>query len=423
MEYNHYNAKAFNLHMIKTNKFKTITIMVTFKRPIKKEEITLRSFIHHLLLLSNKTYPKRMILAKKAEELYGPNIVSKEHRVGNYALTYFYMTMINEKHLEEGLNEKAISFFTDIIFNPNADEKGFDKESFKIVKNEITARIQSLKEDSSSYSLVRMLEQIDPDSPLSYRNGYLDEIDKIDEVKAYEYYKSMIHSDLVDVYVLGDIDFDEMKHLIINKIPINTVKINKHNLLIKHNKIRRYIKTKLEEDKVKQAKLVIGCKITDLTEYEYKYVLPLYSNILGGPSYSKLFDSVREKNSLAYYIYSNFIRGDNLLTISSGINKDNFKLTLKLIKKEMDNISKGKISDEELSKAKENILGTIKSIEDNPFYLTINYMWQSLYKLDDIEARKKNLFKVTIEDIKKISKKIKIDTVYMLHGGDTDERD
>lgn len=423
MEYNHYNAKAFNLHMIKTNKFKTITIMVTFKRPIKKEEITLRSFIHHLLLLSNKTYPKRMILAKKAEELYGPNIVSKEHRVGNYALTYFYMTMINEKHLEEGLNEKAISFFTDIIFNPNADEKGFDKESFKIVKNEITARIQSLKEDSSSYSLVRMLEQIDPDSPLSYRNGYLDEIDKIDEVKAYEYYKSMIHSDLVDVYVLGDIDFDEMKHLIINKIPINTVKINKHNLLIKHNKIRRYIKTKLEEDKVKQAKLVIGCKITDLTEYEYKYVLPLYSNILGGPSYSKLFDSVREKNSLAYYIYSNFIRGDNLLTISSGINKDNFKLTLKLIKKEMDNISKGKISDEELSKAKENILGTIKSIEDNPFHLTVNYMWQSLYKLDDIEARKKNLFKVTIEDIKKISKKIKIDTVYMLHGGDTDERD
>ena len=39
MDYTCYNMNAYNLHIINTDKFKTITIDVSFRRKIKKEEI------------------------------------------------------------------------------------------------------------------------------------------------------------------------------------------------------------------------------------------------------------------------------------------------------------------------------------------------------------------------------------------------
>ena len=127
-----------------------------------------------------------------------------------------------------------------------------------------------------------------------------------------------------------------------------------------------------------------------LNDFERKYVLPIYSDILGGPSYSKLFQSVREKNSLAYYIYSNYRRGDNLLIVSSGINKESYDLAVKLIKEQFDNMSKGIIDDDELNRAKEDIISIIKSVEDKPLRLISDLASQTIFDLDDTEKEKGN---------------------------------
>lgn len=424
MEYQNHDEKAYNLHMIKTDKFKTITVKVTFRHQIVKEEITIRSFIHNILLLSNKEFPSSRLLSKEMERLYGPFIGSDENRVGNYSLTSFHMTMINEKYTEVGNNNQCMNFFKEIIFNPNVSNNSFDTKSFNIVKNEIKARLRSIKDDPRHYSMVRMLEYMDPKSPISYRSGYLKDIDAIDEKRLYEYYKNMLNNNVVDVYVLGDIDFNDMRSLIRNMIPINTVKKRqKESIYINHDKLPKRIKKCEDIEELSQAKIVIGCRIDKLTPFEYKYVLPVYSGVLGGPSYSKLFQSVREKNSLAYYIFTNYNRGSNILTVSSGINKESYNKTLKLIRAEFENMAKGNIDEDELKRAKEDLLSIIMSIEDNPLRLVSNQMWCTLYNLDELEKRKKEIFNVTVDDIKKISKKIYMDTVYLLHGGDDIETD
>ena len=423
MEYQHHDVKAYNLHLFKTDKFKTITIMINFRRKIVKDEITLRSFIRPLLLLSSKNFPSGRLLTKEMERLYGPYISAEENRIGNYALTFFNMTMINEKYTESGMNNKCMDFFKEILFNPDIINDAFNKASFNIVKNEIRAKLKSIKDNPKYYSMMRMLEFLDPKSPISYRSGYLEDFDRIDEKMVYDYYKSMLHSDQVDIYVLGDIDFIDMKNLVVDMVPINTIKKAKDSIYINHETFAKRLKNVEDEENLSQAKLVIGCKISKLTDFENKYVLPIYNNILGGPSYSKLFQSVREKNSLAYYIYSNYRRADNILTISSGINKESFNKTVKLIKEEFANMSKGNISEEELKRAQEEMLNIIQNIEDKPTFLINNFMWQNLCGLDDIETRKKVIFNVTIDNIKEISKKIKLDTIYLLHGGDHNEAD
>jgi predicted Zn-dependent peptidase len=86
-------------------------------------------------------------------------------------------------------------------------------------------------------------------------------------------------------------------------------------------------------------------------------------------------------------------------------------------------MSKGIIDDDELNRAKEDIISIIKSVEDKPLRLISDLASQTIFDLDDTEKRKKEILNVTIEDVKSISKKIKIDTIYLLHGGDAVERD
>ena len=56
MQYIKKDLGSFNLHMIKTDKFKTMTVKVLFERPIKREDITFRNVLTDVMLLSTEDY-------------------------------------------------------------------------------------------------------------------------------------------------------------------------------------------------------------------------------------------------------------------------------------------------------------------------------------------------------------------------------
>ena len=61
---------SYKLHLINTDKFKTVTIKVLFHTPIKKEEITKRILVTNLLLQSSKKFDSRRKLTIESENLY-----------------------------------------------------------------------------------------------------------------------------------------------------------------------------------------------------------------------------------------------------------------------------------------------------------------------------------------------------------------
>ena len=70
MEYICHNMSAYNLHIIKTDKFKTITIDVSFRRKVKREEITIRNLLKELMVNSTMSYPSERSLVIQSEKLY-----------------------------------------------------------------------------------------------------------------------------------------------------------------------------------------------------------------------------------------------------------------------------------------------------------------------------------------------------------------
>ncbi len=422
MDYIRKDLGSFNLHMIKTEKFKTITVKVLFHTPIIKEEITKRNVLADILLQSSKKYKTKRDLVIAAEDLYAASISNSNRRLGNYILTSFNFQVLMDKYTEEGNLEKAFSFFSEILLNPDISDNKFKKEKLDISKNNALMILNSIKESSSSYSMIKMLEAYDSNSPVSYRSiGYLEDLDMITESSLYDAYQKMINNDYVDIFVVGNFDNKEMLSLIKKYFKFKRIKKRKASYSLKEHIPRKKRLFTGEEINNTQSKLAIACPMNKLTEYEKNYPLVLANLIFGGGVESKLFKNVREENSLCYTIRSSINKLDNLLLIGAGIDRDNYAKTVNLITRNLNDLKKGKFTDRDIEVAKEFYYTSIEELEEDEYRIINEFLNEELLGLPPIVERLKKMNKVTKKEILKVYKKITMDTVFLLEGVKNEE--
>ena len=416
MEYKKLDKTAYKLHLIKTDKFKTINVRICFRDEIKKEDITIRNMLTNFMTSSTDKYKTKRDLVLKTQDLYAASIYTRCYRSGRYNMTNFYLSILSEEYTEKGMLEESLKLLSDMIFHPNFNDKDRYLEIYKFISNAYQKRIENIKENTTGYSMIRMLEEMDKNEAYSYRDiGYLDDLKKITLEDMKNYHKKLINNSLIDIFIIGNIN-DDTEKLIEKYFNFKTFKSPKVNQIIVHNKVNNKEKVIKEKNKSSQSKLSIGCKVYDLSEYERNYVLTIYNLIVGGSSEYKFFQVIREKNSLCYHISSSLNKLDNLMLIKAGISRKNYDKTIKLIKELMDDIKKGNFTLEDINKAKANYISMLNEIEDNEEAIVETYMAKDLLNLGNIDERKKEIEKVSKEDIINVAKKVKIDTIFLLEG-------
>lgn len=417
MEYKKINLNSYNIHFIKTDKFKTIDIRLMFIDKFKKENITKRNFLMDILTFSSKKYDTRRKLSIKCQELYSLSLSSSIFRIGNFLLSKIGISLLNPKYTEKSMLEESLSLLMEVVFNPNVFDNKFESKSFNLVKKELENELLSVKEQSRIYAMSQFLKELDNNKPYSCHGySYEEDLELINEYNLYEYYQDFLRNNLVDIYVVGDFDFSEMEKLIKEKIKISTLKKDKGSIVVKHDKIRKRARKIVESSDFKQSKLVIGLALNNLSDFEFSYVSNVYNLLLGGISDSLLMQNVRVKQSLAYYISSSLNKADNLIIIGSGIERKNFDKTLKIIKKTLKDIQNGKITDDDIKKCQTEYISSLDIASNIPTGLMDLTMSNHLKLADPIDVRKKKILEVTKEDIIKFSKKVSLDTVYLLEG-------
>ena len=412
MEYTCYNMNAYNLHVINTDKFKTITIDVNFRRKIKKDEITIRNLIKELMVNSSFNYPTERSLIIQTERLYDLKLLSSTYRVGNYSILSFKTRFLNEKYTEDGMNEESIKFLLDLIFKPKLDND-VDKCKKKIEKS-----ILSLSDNKIKYALLKLLETTG-DMAYSYNNyGYKDDLDKITIDDLNKYYNSIISDDIVDVFVVGEVDGNQIKQIFKDYFKVSTFHKSDLSVLVPELSKSRKNNISREYDKVNQTQLTMLCSLSGITDFERKYVLPVYGELLGGSSNSILFDMVREKNSYAYYVNALVKPYDNVMMIYSGIEKGNDKAVVKLIEKSLSGITRGKFDEDKLESSKKTLISAIESSLDNPISIINNYYAKVLVGALDVDEKIEKIKSVSKDDIINVSKKISVHTLFLLEASD-----
>ncbi len=119
--------------------------------------------------------------------------------------------------------------------------------------------------------------------------------------------------------------------------------------------------------KTEQAHLVMGVRTFG---YEDERVYPLWvmNQILGGNMSSRLWNEVREKRGLAYYVGSNFHNHNQIgaLAARAGVKLNKVEEAIMVIKEELVKLAVEKVSEEELEMGKEGVKGGLRlDLEDS----------------------------------------------------------
>ena len=146
-----------------------------------------------------------------------------------------------------------------------------------------------------------------------------------------------------------------------------------------------------------------------------KYIASVYNAILGGGANSKLFQNVREKESLAYTAGSSFKRQKDTIFIRAGIEIANFEKALETIKQQLEDIKNGNFSDEDIQNSKELIVASIKGISsEQDTEITYYYGQELTDKFVSLDEYIENINKVNKKEIQEVGETCFIDTVYFL---------
>ena len=421
MEYKVKEIKnGVKLHLIRNEKFKTNLVSVFLTTELNRENITKNSLIPAVLRRGSKNMPTQEDISTKLEEMYGASFNCGIDKRGDNQVLKFYIESINSEFLPqdaENILDESIKNLLEIVFNPLVENNAFLREYVEQEKLNIAQLIDGKMDNKARYAVDRCIEEMYRNKPYSlYKYGYKEDLDNIDEKSLYKYYKELLNTCKIDIFVSGIID-EQISDRICKMPEIQN--LNDRNAIFNMSNLQENINNNEqiinEAMDVTQGKLVLGLNL-DIKDENMQYVALVYNEILGGSANSRLFQNVREKASLAYVASSSYVKIKNNIIINCGIEIKNYDKTLKLVREQLEELKNGNFSENDIDTAKKCLVSNIKIIDDEQDTEIMYFYGQEFYKTKlDINQYIEKIQSVTKQDVLNIAQNIKIDTIYFLN--------
>ncbi len=410
-------AKGVSLHIRQTAQFKTVNFSIKWRAPLNEETAAQRTVLSNVLQHSNEKFPTSASYRSYLDDLFGTVLYFDTAKRGQEHTVLLNVETVNDQYLSHGnvLNE-VIDLIQEAIFKPNYENGVFKESIVNREKEMVIQRIQSIFDDKSRYAQKRLTEIIRPNSAASFSaNGNIEAVKAITPQSLTKTYEDMLANDVIDIYVVGDINVEEMTEKLKaafqfadrNALPKTQEDSTPAN-------VEPYTK---ETQEMKQGKLHIGYSTPVRFGDKDFPIMQIFNGIFGGYAHSKLFMNVREKESLAYYASSSYSSQYGLLFVVSGIEPANEEKARKLIAEQLKVMQNGEITDLELAQTKAMLINQLKEALDSPRgQIEIFDQYKVLdepFTMDTWTARWQSVSK---EDVQKVAQDIKLEATYFLCG-------
>lgn len=410
-------AKGVSLHIRQTAQFKTVNFSIKWRAPLNEETAAQRTVLSNVLQHSNEKFPTSASYRSYLDDLFGTVLYFDTAKRGQEHTVLLNVETVNDQYLSHGnvLNE-VIDLIHEAIFKPNFENGVFKESIVNREKEMVIQRIQSIFDDKSRYAQKRLTEIIRPNSAASFSaNGNIEAVKAITPQSLTKTYEDMLANDVIDIYVVGDINIEEMTQQLKAAFPFadrDAHQTTKEDTTPAN--IEPYTK---ETQEMKQGKLHIGYSTPVRFGDKDFPIMQIFNGIFGGYAHSKLFMNVREKESLAYYASSSYASQYGLLFVVSGIEPANEEKARQLIAEQLKVMQNGEITDLELAQTKAMLINQLKEALDSPRgQIEIFDQYKALdepFNLDTWTARWQSVSK---EDVQKVAQDIKLEATYFLCG-------
>lgn len=426
MEYEKIKIKeGITVHLLNTNKFKTNLMAIFLSTPLNREFITYNAVISAVLRRGSKSMPSQEQISRELEGMYGASFDCGLDKTGDNHILKFYLESLNDEYLphnSENMLKLSIEKLLEIAFNPYLENGTFKEEYIEQEKENVKQIINSKVDNKAQYARTRCAEEMYKGMPASlYKFGYIEDLDNINRVNLYDYYKKLTSECKIDIFISGKIENSNIIEIINNNENIDKLNSRIPNYIVNNVETRKKMEEKVvtESLDVTQGKLVIGCDILfdeeDLKNSNIRYQAMLFNSLLGGSANSKLFQNVREKASLAYTASSSYVRYKSNIYINAGIEIGNYEKAIRIIREQIQSMKDGDFTEEQIENEKKGILSQIDLIDDEQDAKIIYYLGQELTdSYVSLEEYRENIKSVTKEQIQNVALKLQINTIYFL---------
>ncbi len=154
MEYKKIQKENYTLHLINTNRFKLMNVVVFFTKKFEKKDILYGNLLTKNLVYTSKKYNTKSKIAVVGEELYGARVSSSFNIIGNTSEFIFTLEFLNPKYTEKKYLKESLNYLYEIMFNPNVENESFNKEYFDIQIKDITAQVESIKDKPNMFASI-----------------------------------------------------------------------------------------------------------------------------------------------------------------------------------------------------------------------------------------------------------------------------
>ena len=405
--------QGITLHQIQTQNYKTNLYAIFLATPLKRENVTLDALLAAVLRRGTQNLPSQEEISKKLEMMYGASFDCGIEKTGDNHIMKFYLETLNEEFLPspENLTKQSIAILLDIVLNPFLENNAFKKEYVKGEKQNLRQIIEGKIDNKSKYAYDRCTEEMFKNKPYGlYKFGYIEDLEAITPQSLYVYYQELLKKCKIDIFVSGKTENNAIKEMITQNEMIQRLQARKPEYVVNNEtteeKQEDSPKETTESMQITQGKLVIGLDVKQ-TNQNSRFIASVYNAILGGGANSKLFQNVREKQSLAYTANSGYVRTKNSIFIRCGIEIDNYQKALDTIKQQLEDMKKGNFTEEDLQNSKELILSSIEGItEEQDTEITYYYGQELANTFVTIEEYIQKIKEVTKEQVIKLANSI-----------------
>ena len=402
---------------IKDDRFKRGRINATLIVPLDKKTAAANALLSCVLTRSCRKYPDFTSLNRKLDELYGAALYPSVNRFGDFQTVTISVSGLDDRYSLDGksISSEITELLCSILFEPNITDGHFLEEDFEQEKRQLLENIDAEFNDKRVYAINRCIETMCRDELFSVgRFGSREDVAALTQENIYKAWKNLLDNARVELCMLGSTPYEKAFDGFKKYFDGKPRKITGSTKVVSEvGEVKRIVET----EEIVQSKLVMGFRCAYPSTLRERIANSLMSVILGGSPTSKLFQNVREKQSLCYYCASRADNNKGIMLIDSGVETDNIDRAESAVMEQLNAFVHGNVTDEELDSAKKALKNVYISTLDNLSAMYGWYIGGTLSSFLVSPAEDADIVdEITKDEVIQLANKIKLDTVFSLIG-------
>ena len=407
------------LRYCRDSRFKKGAISIQLLRPMNEQENALNALLPAVLLRGTAFHPDLRSITEHLDDLYGASIGTMVRRIGDIQTVGFYLSFMEDRFALAGdkILEPMAAFLEETMLHPLLENGVFPEHFVDSEKKNLISTIESELNDKRTYTGARMFRQMcQGDSFAVPRLGTVEGVQNITPESLYVHYLHILMHSPVEIFYVGSAERTEVARLL---TPLARSNARAPEALPEQSIFTpQTCAGEFSEDMdVAQAKLSMGFTSTVNNQSGDFAAMQVFNAIYGAGMTSKLFLNVRERLSLCYYANSAYYGSKGIVTVSCGIDEENYGRAKEEILAQLRDCQEGKISDGELEAGKKAILSSLRATPDSPGSLEGFYATASISGLNwTLEEYMERVRAVTAADVARAAATVKPHTAFLLKG-------